>query len=149
MKCLINTFENEEGKTNVVSLVIRSIVLSIPNLVDIVLTILSFDKDNKIYFILRFIAQFLNIIFCISCGTFCSYKSEDGIDGLGYFIFFASSACCYFGMEIPSLIFFIKDYYKIKFLGILGYYIHLAIVPLFCFNCSINTMIESYYKTHH
>ena len=46
MECLINTFENEEGETNVVSLVIRAIVLSIPNLVDIVLTILSFDKDN-------------------------------------------------------------------------------------------------------
>ena len=91
MESLVEILRNEEGEINWRAFFIRTIILNIPNIIDLILTAISFEEEIKTYFILRFIAQSLNLLFCISAACFSSYENSDGIDGMPPCIFLF---CC-------------------------------------------------------
>ena len=105
MKSFAKIFKNEIGQINWPAFFIRAIILNIPNILDIILTAISFEEEIKTYFILRFIAQSLNFLFYISAAYFSSYENLAGFSILFPFFF----AIIFLGLEISSLVFFIKD----------------------------------------
>ena len=142
MESLVGILRNEEGEINWRAFFIRTIILNIPNIIDLILTAISFEEEIKTYFILRFIAQSLNLLFCISAACFSSYENSDGIDGMPPCIFLFCCSIFILGLEIPSLVFFIKDFETIESLGKIGYYIHLSLIPCLFLNFSLNTIID-------
>ena len=141
MKSFAKIFQNEIGQINEPAFFIRAIILNIPNILDIILTAISFEVEIKTYFILRFIAQFLNLLFCISAACFSSYENLEGFDAIIPYCFLFSSAIFFLGLEISSLVFFVKDFETIEYLGKIGYYIHLSLVPCLTLNFSLNTIL--------
>ncbi len=104
-------------------------VISIPNIVDIVLSILTYKKECKKYYIIRFVTQginFLFIIFGINYLTYVPLRKAGHIilDGIGYLLFFICSICAYLPMEITSLVYFIINYDLLFYHGKVGYYAH-------------------------
>ena len=141
MKSFAKIFKNEIGQINWPAFFIRAIILNIPNILDIILTAISFEEEIKTYFILRFIAQSLNLLFCISAACFSSYENLAGIDAIIPYFFLFLCAIFFLGLEISSLVFFIKDLDTIEYLGKIGYYIHLSLVPCLTLNFSLNTIL--------
>ena len=70
------------------SCIVRSIFTSMPNIADFILSIISYYSIIKAYFIIRFISQFFNMLFCISFALVLSYQTEDEYDGFCYVVFF-------------------------------------------------------------
>ena len=141
MKSFSKIFKNEIGQINWPSFFIRAIILNIPNILDIILTAISFEEEIKTYFILRFIAQSLNFLFYISAACFSSYENLEGFDAIIPYFFLFFFAIIFLGLEISSLVFFIKDLDTIEYLGKIGYYIHLSLVPCLTLNFSLNTIL--------
>ena len=123
-----------EGDFDSRSLCFRFIFLLIPVITDFILTIISFDKNLKGYYILRIVCQFIYIFLCLSSACFSSYTNAYGIDGMPVFFFYIGMGIITLGVEISSLILFIKDFNKIMQLGKISYYIHWILYPclLFC-----------------
>ena len=142
MKSFAKIFKNEIGQINWPAFFIRAIILNIPNILDIILTAISFEEEIKTYFILRFIAQSLNFLFYISAAYFSSYENLAGFDAIIPYFFLFFCAIIFLGLEISSLVFFIKDLDTIEYLGKIGYYIHLSLVPCLFLNFSLNTIID-------
>lgn len=61
--CCFHYFNFLSDKPGII--VLKIILLSIPNIIDFILTVLNVSKDCLIYFILRFITQALYIIFVL------------------------------------------------------------------------------------
>ena len=141
MKNFAKIFKNEIGQINWPAFFIRAIILNIPNILDIILTAISFEEEIKTYFILRFIAQSLNFLFYISAAYFSSYENLAGFDAIIPYFFLFFFAIIFLGLEISSLVFFIKDLDTIEYLGKIGYYIHLSLVPCLTLKFSLNTIL--------
>ena len=77
-----------EGDFDSRSLCFRFIFLLIPVITDFILTIISFDKNLKGYYILRIVCQFIYIFLCLSSACFSSYTNAYGIDGMPVFFFY-------------------------------------------------------------
>ena len=141
---LVNKAELKENKCKdfcfKLFMIICSIVLLIPSIAFLVLSILSFDSECKIYFILVYIFQgfFLisMIIIVIITNTGCGDEDDydDYKDNRHHPLFstrfillsFVSliGICIYLGLEIATLIYFIKSYSKLKLLAKIGYFMH-------------------------
>ena len=132
-----------------ICLVLGLLATFIPIFAFLVFSILSFDSEYKIYFILVFIFQGLfiiimiifNILNCIGC--FDDNDDDYDYDYEGRHSLFPPrfiklmfglmiGSCIYIGMEIAILVFFIKFFWKLKLLAKVGYIAHWAFfcIPL-------------------
>ena len=129
--CCFQYFHFSSDKPGII--VFKIILLSIPNLIDFILTALNFSKECAIYFILRFVTQALYIYFCVALYGCIFIKIKDKEYCIDPFCSFCFGSCFVLLMEIPSLIIFISNYDKIYFLAKIGYYIHLVYIPIMIF----------------
>ena len=112
-----------------------------PSIAFLVLSILSYDNECKIYFILAFIFQGLLLLSWIIISILMNscFNSEDDDDDYEdhhhHHPLFSSSfvlimfaalfiGCFYVGMGIATLVYFIKFYSKLKLLAKIGYFVH-------------------------
>ena len=120
--------DNDSGIDEKRYLVFRFLILIMPNIVDIILTIISYDKDYKTYYIIRYVSQVLDIICCFIFAWILSYNVDcDEDDGCSTFTIYSFIIIPFFviAKEIPSLIFFIKDFADLVILSKVGFFIHL------------------------
>ena len=123
------------------TMIIRTLLLSIPVIIDFILTLLSYKKDIELekYYTLRFIAQGLYIIYIIINVLFTSYdtKVTQGFYWLvqmTYIFLMVIGGFAVFIMESLCLVNFIRNYKLLVLLEEIGYYIHsLVILALVCF----------------
>ena len=139
--CCFHYFNFLSDKPGII--VLKIILLSIPNIIDFILTVLNVSKDCLIYFILRFITQALYIYFCVALYGCIFIKIKDKEDCIDPSCSFCIGSFLVLLMEIPSLIIFISYYDKIYFLAKIGYYIHLIYIPImlfliFYYSCKYN-----------
>ena len=113
------------------------ILLILPDIVDLVLSVLGFSKAAQTYYIIRFIGQTFFIFFNITVLGIMSYHSRDGIDGLIPGIPFYIMLLLILISEILSIIFYIIYYNDIFFYAKLGFYIHyiylIILILIICF----------------
>ena len=113
------------------------IFLILPDITDLVLTILGFSKTVQAYYIIRFIDQTFFIFFNITLLGIMSYQNKDGIDELIPFIPFCIMLLLILISEILSVIFYIIYYNDIFFYARLGFYIHyiylIILILIICF----------------
>ena len=131
LKLMFNTdIEKYNGEIDgFPQLILRFLFFFIPNIIDFLLTVLSYKGNIQIYYILRFIIQALYTLFCLSFSWMISYVNSDGIDSLPFLWCFICTGILVFLMEIPSLIFFIKYYSNLLLLTQISYYIHWILFP--------------------
>ena len=131
LKLMFNTdIEKYNGEIDgFPQLILRFLFFLIPNIIDFLLTVLSYKGNIQIYYILRFIIQALYELFCLSFAWMISYVNSDGIDSLPFLWCFICTGILVFLMEIPSLIFFIKYYSNLLLLTQISYYIHWILFP--------------------
>ena len=110
----------------VLAIIFAIIFILIPNIADLVLNILDYKEDIKNYYIMRFIEQgFLMLYFIIILGQLSiSYYN---LFSVGSYV----TTCLIFAFsiimavfEIINLVFYIRNYQNIDFLGKISYYIH-------------------------
>ena len=131
LKFLFNTnIEKYDGEIDgFFQLMLRFIFFLIPNIIDFLLTLLSFKNDCKIYYILRFINQALYSLLCLSFAWMISYVNSDGIDSLPFLWCFSCNGITVLLIEITCLIFFIKYFEELFLLTQISYYIHWILFP--------------------
>ena len=129
---MLNIFPENDGDDSGIDkkgyFALRFFILILPNIADIILTIISYDKDYKTYYIVRYVFQLFDIICCFILSWIMSYNIDcDDTDKCT-----DSTICCYCLMpflvivkEIPSLVFFIMDFGNLALLSKIGYFIHL------------------------
>ena len=139
---------------NIIGRILAFLAFSSPNIVDIVLSIISYDGDIKKYYILRYVTQGICFIFTIFFVNYTLYEpyvkypSHANLDGLGFMMILI--ICVYFliPMEITCLVYFIRDYDSIESNGKIGYYIHLIIIPctsiFLCYTKCNNSSYDDY-----
>ena len=140
MEFLKKNLINDEAELNTKSVKIRFLVLMIPVLIDLILTIIFYDNECKVYFILRIITQLLYFLFCLSVACFMSYINSDGMDGIPYCCGLFCTSVIQLGMEISCIVFLIKNYNALSTIAIITYYCHWIIIPLLIVCFSINTL---------
>ena len=107
------------------NVLVRFLFFQVPNLVDLILLIITYDNNYKIYFILRIITQSFYFLLCLAIAYCVSYiPGEYGMDAIIYILPCFCLGICVFGLEIPCLIFFIKYYNELLLLSKVGYFIH-------------------------
>ncbi len=113
------------------------ILLILPDIADLVLSILGFSKGALSYYIIRFISQSFFIFFNITVLGFMSYHNKDGIDGMIPGIPFCIMFILILISEILSVIFYAIYYNDIFFYARLGFYIHyiylIILILIICF----------------
>ena len=121
----------------IISYTLGLISILLSSIAFFVLSILSFDREYKIYFILAFLLQgfyfIAMIISCILMTVDCGFngKNDDGHHHIFSSLFILLSCgiilgcCLYFGLEIATLVFFIKFFSKLRLLAKIGYFAHL------------------------
>ena len=145
---LNDIFELSEGDFNICSFWVRFLLLLIPDVVDFILTIVSYDYNCKTFFVLRFITQGIIILFCMSFACFSSYLNSDGIDAIGHVCFTSCTICFALGIEISSLVFFIKNFNELQNLGKIAYYIHFTTYLCVVFCGFINPILKKINKRY-
>ena len=120
-------------------IIIRIIALSIPIIIDFILTLISYKKELENYYTLRFCTQGLFIIFIIINVLFTSYKTDVtyGFTFTIYMIYIMLMVLGLFAllaMEYFSLYNFIHEFESLVLSEKIGYYIHsLSIAGIFVF----------------
>lgn len=108
-------------------LALRFFIYIIPNLVDIALTIISYDKNYKAYYIVRYASQALDIICCFIFALILSYNMDsEEFSNCQVFTIYCIFLLPFIviAKEIPSLIFFIIYFDNLVLLSKIGYFIH-------------------------
>ena len=112
------------------NVIVRFLFFQVPNLADLILLIITYDNNYKVYFILRIITQSFYFLLCLAIALCVSYVSGDyGMDAIIYVCPCFCFGVCVFGLEIPCLIFFIKYYNELLLLSKVGYFIHWIFIP--------------------
>ena len=122
------------------SIIIRIIIFfafSVPNIIDLVLSIITYDNELKKYYILRYITQGLCCIYSIFVVNYITYepihqKFSEGIEVLILLGILFLVLLFLIPMEITCLVFFIKDFNSLEIIGKSAYFVHLITLP-----CSI------------
>ena len=125
-------------------------IISLPYIVDLILSILSYQEECKTYYIIRFVTQGIILIFIV----FLAYAFIHGEENNPFYTGFISVAVCVYSicavlpMEITSLVLFIINNGLLFYLGKIGFYIHICFYGLiFLFVISIR-MCDSFYKNN-
>ena len=118
-----------------VKIILISILFILLDIVDFILTVISYDRECLTYFILRFISQPFCLFFIFTAINFGEHIPDQknrkrGLEEGLMLIWLIFSSKLVFGMEIPSLIYFIKKYSILSLSAIIGYYMHCSIFLL-------------------
>ena len=119
-----------------ISETVSLIVILLSSLAFLVLSILSFDNKYKIYFILAFLLQgfyfivmiIIFILMTVDCGSNDKYDNGHHLFSSGLILLSCGAilgCCIYLGLEIATLVFFIKFFSKLRLLAKIGYFAHL------------------------
>ena len=109
------------------------IVLSFPNITDLILSILSYHEDCKTYYIIRFVTQGINLLFLVLLAIFLTLFGEKNnpiANGIIYSFVWIYCLIAILPMEITSLVYFIRNYGLLFNLGKIGFFIHLGFYGL-------------------
>ena len=120
-----------EGDIDSLRLVlIRTVIMSLLNIIDLVLSIISFDSDCLTFFVLKYITiTFTFLMWFLTCCSY-SYESSDGIDAIAYCCPASTAIIIVIGLEISVLVFFILDFKDLDLLAIISYFIHWIPLPM-------------------
>ena len=151
-----NNFDYQEKKKlgyyedSPIVIIIRIIALSIPIIIDFILSLLSYKKELENYYTLRFSTQGLFIIFIIINVLFTSYKLI-ATYGFYFAIYMIYIMLMVFGlfallaMEYLSLYNFISEFESLVLSEKIGYYIHsLSIVGIVGFRLYFMKVFDDY-----
>ena len=126
-------------------------IISLPYIVDLILSILSYQEECKTYYIIRFVTQGIILIFIV----FLAYAFIHGEENNPFYTGFISVATCVYSicavlpMEITSLVLFIINNGLLFYLGKIGFYIHICFYGLiFLFVISIRMCDSYFYKNN-
>ena len=112
------------------------LAISSPNIIDLVLSIITYDNDSKKYYILRYITQGLCCLYSIYVSIYITYEPyvhpKGAFEGIFLVFILILSLLVLIPMEITSLVYFVKDFNSLESKAKIGYYIHLITFP-----CSI------------
>ena len=117
-------------------LILKMFILSIPNIIDLIFTSISYKEECKTYYIIRFITQILTFPYMIISVIYTSYeplineRSHINCDGIGYLCLFGLGSIIIFSMEITCLVFFIRNIEPLVLLEEIGFYIHYITFPI-------------------
>ena len=91
-------------------LIFRTLIISSLNIVDLILSIISFNSECLTYFILKYITITITFLmwFCI-CSSYSFKKGSTPFGELGYTCFGCIFATVVISLEIAILVFFIKN----------------------------------------
>ena len=112
------------------ALILRTFIISLLNIVDLVLTIISFDSEFLIFFILKYVTISLTFVMHLSWCYLYSYTAEEMCDNFFYLLISVITAIIVLGLEIAVLVYFIKYFNDLNLLIIIGYFIHWIPPPL-------------------
>ena len=125
---------NDSYKSDLLTIIIFC-VISVPYIADLVLSIKSYQEECKTYYIIRFVTQGISLLLIIIFPfLFMSqvYEQHTNPYGLGFILLISLVylIIAILPMEITSLVFFIRDYELLFYLGKIGYYIHACSIIL-------------------
>ena len=125
--------------------------ISMPYIADLVLSILSYQEEYKTYYIIRFVTIGLSLCFIIILpflliwGYYEDYDDDIpvcfGIIIMGSVVYIIVAIL---PMEITSLVYFIRNYEFLFYLGKIGYYIHAGFFCLFILSFIIGLICSKY-----
>ena len=131
MKAII-VKEEIEGDIDSWSLVIiRTLLISLGNFADLIISIIFFDPNCIAFFIMKFITIFsIFVMYLFLCYDY-SYTTGDGIDELYiYNLFYVMiSFIVVLVLEIAVLVLFIVYFSALSLIFRIFYYIHWVLVP--------------------
>ena len=112
-------------------LIFRTLIISSLNIVDLILSIISFNSECLTYFILKYITITITFLmwFCI-CSSYSFKKGSTPFGELGYTCLGCIFATVVISLEITILVFFIKNFYDLSLLAKISYFIHWIPVPV-------------------
>ena len=119
---------------NITKRIIIFFAFSVPNITDLVLSIITYDNELKKYYILRFITQGICFIYSIFIISFFTYQPAHQrltitVEELCLICIFLLILLFFIPMEITCLVYFIIDFNSLETIGKLAYFIHLITVP--------------------
>ena len=125
---------NDSYKSDLLTILIFC-VISVPYIADLVLSIKSYQEECKTYYIIRFVTQGISLLFIIilPCLMICLYFEDNNNPfsaGIIYIVFFVCLIIGIIPMEITSLVYFIRNYELLFYLGKIGYFIHAGFIGL-------------------
>ena len=112
------------------AVILRTLIVSLLNIVDLVLTIISFDSNHSTFFILKYVTISLTFVMLFSWCYFYSYTAERSCDDFLYILISIITIVIVLGLEIAVLVYFIKSFSDLNSLTIIGYFIHWIPPPL-------------------
>jgi hypothetical protein len=109
--------------------------ISIPNIADLVLSILSYQEECKTYYIIRFVSQGINLLFIVVLFFLIIFlyigdNYNPIASGIISLISCLYCVIAFLPMEITSLVFFIRNYDLLFYFGKIGFYIHASLIGL-------------------
>ena len=121
--------EGSEGEIdNVCYLILRTLIISLVNIVDLVLAIIAFDSNCITYFVLKYVSFFFSFLMWLTLCCSYSYTNED-FEGIMFIIPGIILVIIYLALEIPVLVFFIMYYKDLVLIALIGYFVHLITIP--------------------
>ena len=112
------------------SVMIRTLIVSLLNILDLILTIISFDSDCSIFFILKYITISLTFVMFFSCCYSYSFSPSSNSKDYIYILLSAIAAFIVMGFEISVFYYFIKYFSDLNLLAIISYFVHWLTAPL-------------------
>ena len=124
-----------------IKLIIRTLIISSLNIIDLIFSIISFDNECLTFFILKYISIPLTfLMWILICASYSFKKGSKRIPIGVYTCLGCIVAVLVIGMEITILVFFIRDYDVLNLLAIIGYFIQwipiiVLIIVIIVFQC--------------
>ena len=125
---LIKVEDSEGEMDNVCYFILRTLIISLVNIVDLVLAIIAFDSNCITYFVLKYVSFFFSFLMWLTLCCSYSYTTQD-IEGIMYLILGIILVIIYLALEIPVLVFFIMYYKDLVLIALIGYFVHLITIP--------------------
>ena len=125
---LIKVEDSEGEMDNVCYFILRTLIISLVNIVDLVLSIIAFDSNCITYFVLKYVSFFFSFLMWLTLCSSYSYTTQD-IEGIMYLILGIILVIIYLALEIPVLVFFIMYYKDLVLIALIGYFVHLITIP--------------------
>ena len=125
---LIKVEDSEDEMDNVCYLILRTLIISLVNIVDLVLAIIAFDSNCITYFVLKYVSFFFSFLMWLTLCCAYSYTNED-FEGIMFLIPCIILVVIYLALEIPVLVFFIMYYKDLVLIALIGYFVHLITIP--------------------
>ena len=125
---LIKVEDSEDEMDNVCYFILRTLIISLVNIVDLVLSIIAFDSNCITYFVLKYVSFFFSFLMWLTLCCAYSYTNED-FEGIMFLIPCIILVVIYLALEIPVLVFFIMYYKDLVLIALIGYFVHLITIP--------------------